>query len=89
MTGRAGDAILLNDLTTHNGSVNAAESQHPRVSQFARHSHRITVVFPDTDGTPWSSPPHNGTTVESNEQSATGFLPPGHPGRKLSRNDVR
>ena len=52
MTGRAGDTMLLHGLTTHNGSANAAESQQPQVSQFARYSHRIIVVFPDTERTP-------------------------------------
>ena len=98
MTGRAGDAMLLHGLTTHVGSVNAAGSRQPRVAQFARYSHREMreqapmVMFPDKDGTPWSPPtpsPHVGNTpVEPDEQAATGFLPPGHPGRRLKRYDV-
>ena len=99
MTGRAGDAMLLHGLTTHVGSANAAGSRQPRVAQFARYSHREMreqapmVMFPDKDGTPWSPPvpsPHVGNTpVERDEQAAaTGFLPPGHAGRKLKRYDV-
>ena len=99
MTGRAGDAMLLHGLTTHIGSANAAGSRQPRVAQFARYCHRLMreqapmVMFPDKDGTPWSPPapsPRVGNTpIESDEQAAaTGFLPPGHPGRKLERYDV-
>ena len=98
MTGRAGDAMLLHGLTTHVGSANAAGSRQPRVAQFARYCHRLMreqapmVMFPDKDGTPWSPParsPNVGRTSESDEQAeATGFLPPGHPGRKLERYDV-
>ena len=102
MTGRAGDAVLFHGLTTHIGSANAAGSRQPRVTQFARYTHRKmreqapAVMFPDKDGTPWSPPPpkddpkHTGTApVEPDEQAgATGFLPPGHPGRRLERYDV-
>ena len=99
MTGRASDAMLLHGLTTHIGSANAAGSRQPRVAQFARYSHREMreqapmVMFPDKDGTPWSPPkpsPNAGnTSAQPDEQAAaTGFLPPGHPGRRLSRYDV-
>ena len=87
MTGRAGDAMLFHGLTTHIGSMNAAESRQPRVTQFARYSHREMreqapmVMFPAKDGTPW-------TPREGDDPAATGFLPVDHPGRGLSRYDV-
>ena len=94
MTGRAGDAMLLHGLTTHIGPANAAESRQARVAQFARYCHREMreqappVMFPDKDGTPWSPPPPDGNAPVEPETAATGFLPPGHPGRRLSRYDV-
>ena len=87
MTGRAGDAMLFHGLTTHIGSMNAAGSRQPRVTQFARYSHREMreqapmVMFPAKDGTPW-------TPREGDAPAATGFLPVDHPGRGLSRYDV-
>ena len=87
MTGRAGDAMLFHGLTTHIGSMNAAGSRQPRVTQFARYSHREMreqapmVMFPAKDGTPW-------TPREGDDPAATGFLPVDHPGRGLSRYDV-
>ncbi len=95
MTGRAGDAMLFHGLTTHVGSSNAAGSRQPRVTQFARYTHRKMreqapmVMFPDKDGKPWSRPKDPGNTAVAEEQEkATGFLPPDHPGRKLERYDV-
>ena len=88
MTGSGGDAMLFHGLTTHIGSVNAAGSRQPRVAQFARYSHREMreqapmVMFPDKDGTPWSP------SEQDEHAAATGFLPPGHPGRRLKRYDV-
>jgi len=90
MTGRAGDALLFHGLTTHIGSTNVPGSRQPRVAQFARYSHREMrqqapmVMFPDKDGTPWSPP----TDAGDDGEPATGFLPSGHPGRKLKRYDV-
>jgi len=90
MTGRAGDAILFHGLMTHVASTNAAGLRQPRVAQFARYSHREMreqapmVMFPDKDGTPWSPPAEAGDGYAP----ATGFLPPGHQGRKLTRYDV-
>jgi hypothetical protein len=87
MTGRAGDAVLFHGLTTHIGSTNAPGTKQPRVAQFARYCHTKmreqapVVMFPDKDGTPWSAAPDEQT-------DATGFLPPGHPGRELERYDV-
>ena len=58
------------------------------------------VMFLDKDGTPWTPPPPpsphkddpkrvGNAPVEPDEQAAaTGFLPPGHPGRRLERYDV-
>ena len=92
MTGRAGDAMLLHGLTTHVNSANAAGSKQPRVAQFARYSHREMreqapmVMFPDKDGTPWSPPKPSPPEYVGNPP--TGFLPPGHPGRRLKRYDV-
>ena len=92
MTGRAGDALLLHGLTTHIGSQNAAGSRQPRVAQFARYSHTEMrrqapmVMFPDKDGTPWSPPA--AAASEDAGNTPTGFLPPGHPGRRLIRYDV-
>ena len=100
MTGRAGDAMLFHGLTTHIGSQNAAGSRQPRVTQFARYSHREMrqqapmVMFPDKDGTPWKPPaPEPKDSGEAagapDEQGqATGFLPADHPGRKLMRYEV-
>ena len=94
MTGRAGDALLVHGLTTHIGSANAAGSRQPRVAQFARYGHREmreqapTVMFPDKDGTPWSPPPTSSPSKDDELATATGFLPPDHPGRKLIRYDV-
>ena len=45
------------------------------------------VMFPDKDGTPWS-PPASGKDIPEEEATATGFLPPDHPGRRLERYDV-
>ena len=87
MTARAGDAILFHSLTTHIGSANAPGTRQPRVTQFARYCHTKmreqapVVMFPDKDGTPWSAEP-------GEQSEATGFLPPGHPGRELERYDV-
>ena len=87
MTGRAGDAMLFHGLTTHIGSMNTAGSRQPRVTQFARYSHREMreqapmVMFPAKDGTPW-------TPREGDDPAVTGFLPVDHPGRGLSRYDV-
>ena len=87
MTGRAGDAMLFHGLTTHIGSMNTARLRQPRVTQFARYSHREMreqapmVMFPAKDGTPW-------TPREGDDPAATGFLPVDHPGRGLSRYDV-
>ncbi len=92
MTGRAGDALLLHGLTTHVGSTNEAGSRQPRVAQFARYSHRQMreqapmVMFPDKDGKPWSPPAS--AAPEDAGNTPTGFLPPGHPGRRLERYDV-
>lgn len=86
MTGRAGDAMLLHGLTTHNNSQNAAGSRQPRVTQFARYSHKEMrqqapmVMFPDKDGTPFSP--------DGPDDARTGFLPLDHPGREMSRYDV-
>ena len=95
MTGRAGDAMLLHGLTTHVGSANQAGSQQPRVTQFARYTHRKMreqapmVMFPDKDGKPWSPPKEAGSPAEAQEHAtATGFLPLDHPGRKLERYEV-
>ena len=95
MTGRAGDAMLFHGLTTHVGSSNAAGSKQPRVTQFARYAHRKMreqapmVMFPDKDGKPWPRPKDAANTAKTEEQEqATGFLPPDHPGRKLERYDV-
>ena len=88
MTGRAGDAMFFHGLLTHVGSANAAGSRQARVAQFARYSYREMreqapmVMFPDKDGMPWSPPPGE------KGGGATGFLPPNHPGRRLSRYDV-
>ena len=44
------------------------------------------VMFPDKDGTPWSPPKPLPPEYVGN--TPTGFLPPGHPGRELTRYDV-
>ena len=94
MTGKAGDALLFHGLTTHNGSANMAGSKQPRVAQFARYSHRQMreqapmVMFPDKDGIPWSPPTQSSDSVSNEQAKATGFLPPDHPGRRLSRYEV-
>ena len=100
MTGRAGDAMLFHGLTVHIGSENAVGSEQPRVTQFARYSHREMrqqapmVMFPDKDGTPWKppvpQPKDSGKAAGEPDElaQATGFLPLDHPGRKLKRYDV-
>ena len=82
------------------GSRQPRVAQFARYSHREMRQQAPMVMFPDKDGTPWSPPPrpplhkdnpkHIGNApVEPDEQAAaTGFLPPGHPGRKLQRYDV-